>query len=50
LQNKTEEALYVAPPKKESLFKKIKRKGYALLGLQKEVEEEISVTQSESKE
>ncbi|MCB1179015.1 MAG: ABC transporter substrate-binding protein [Leptospiraceae bacterium] len=40
LQSKKQEALYVPPPKKESFWKKIKKKSYALLGLQKEIEEE----------
>jgi potassium-dependent mechanosensitive channel len=40
LQSKKQEALYVPPPQKESLFKRLKKKGFALLGLQKELEEE----------
>lgn len=40
LQNKKQEALYVPPPKKESFFKRLKKKGFALLGLQQELEDD----------
>jgi branched-chain amino acid transport system substrate-binding protein len=40
LQSKKQEALYVPPPKKDGFFKRLKKKGFALLGLQKELEEE----------
>ncbi len=40
LQSKKQEALYVPPPKKESIFQRLKKKSYALLGLAKEIEDE----------
>lgn len=40
LQTKKQEALYVPPPPKESIFKRLKKKIFISLGLQKELDEE----------
>ncbi|HMY68435.1 MAG TPA: hypothetical protein PL163_17435, partial [Leptospiraceae bacterium] len=39
LQTKKQEAMYVPPPKQESLMTRLKRKIYGTLGLLKEIEE-----------